>query len=38
MAEACKRDLREGISHGARSIYFTAFVDILDILQIFTWT
>ena len=33
-AEGCKRDLREEVSHGARSIYFIVFVTIFDILQI----
>ena len=37
-AEGCRRDLREGVSHGARSIYFTIFVTIFDILQISMWT
>ena len=37
-AEGCKRDLREGVSHGARSMYFTVFVAIFDILQISMWT
>jgi hypothetical protein len=31
-AEGCKRDLRERVSHGAWSIYFTVFVAIFDIL------
>ena len=34
----CKRDLREGVSHGARSMYFTVFIAIFDILQISMWT
>ncbi len=29
-----KRDLREGVSYGARTIHFTLFVAIPDILQI----
>ena len=33
-AEGSKRDLRERVSYGARSMYFTVFVAIFDILQI----
>ena len=33
-----KRNLREGVSHGARAKDFTVFVYILDILQISMWT
>jgi hypothetical protein len=36
-AENCKRDLREGVSHGGRTMHFTIFVIILDILQISMW-
>ena len=37
-AEGCRRDLREGVSHGAQSMYFTVFVTMFDILQISMWT
>ena len=33
-AEDSKRDLRERVSYGARSMYFIVFVTIFDILQI----
>jgi hypothetical protein len=41
-AEGCKRLERESlmvsqVSHGAQSMYFTVFVAISDILQIFMW-
>ena len=36
--EIWKRDLREGVSHGARSMYFIIFIVIFDILQIWMWT
>ena len=34
--ENWKRDLSEGVSHGTRTMHFTVFVAILDILQIST--
>ena len=36
--ENWKRDLSEGVSHGAQTIHFTVFVAIPDILQISMWT
>jgi hypothetical protein len=36
-AKNSKRDLREGVSHGARTMHFIVFVAILDILQISVW-
>ena len=35
--EGGKRDLRERVSHVARSMYFTVSVTISDILQISMW-
>ncbi len=35
--EVGKRDLRERVSHVARSMYFTISVTISDILQISMW-
>ena len=33
-AEGCRRGLRERVSHGIQSMYFTIFVAIFDIVQI----